>query len=90
MSEWSPPTVRRSWLVVFGIGYLLVLAYTVVIAQGILLGILIGVLCGALYLGWRFLAAIEAIADAHQRIARQQEVDEAYRTSGGSESSIKK
>ncbi|WP_253738243.1 hypothetical protein [Halohasta salina] len=75
MSDWSPPAVRRSWLAVFVVGYLLVLAYSVVIASQILLGIWIGVLCGALYLGWRFLAAVEAIADALQRIARQRETD---------------
>jgi len=75
MSEWSPPTVRRSWLVVFGAGYFLVLAYSVVIAGQILFGIWIGVFCGVVYLGWRFLAAVEAIADALQRIARQREAD---------------
>ena len=75
MSNWSPPAVRQLWLAVFVVGYLLVLAYSVVIAQRILLGIWIGVLCGALYLGWRFLAAIEAIADALQRIARQRETE---------------
>jgi len=75
MSNWSPPAVRQLWLAVFVVGYLLVLAYSVVIAQRILLGIWIGVLCGALYLGWRLLTAIEAIADALQRIARQRETE---------------
>ena len=90
MSDWSPPAVRRSWLVGFGVVYLLVLAYSMVIAGQILLGLLIGVAFGLLYLGWRFLAAIEAIADALQRIARHQEADEEYGNPGGSESSERK
>jgi len=75
MSDWSPPAVRRLWLVGFGVAYLLVLAYSVIIAGQILLGLLIGVAFGLVYLGWRFLAAIEAIADALQRIARHQETE---------------
>jgi len=34
---------------------------------------LLGLLCGVVYLGWRFLVAIEGITDALQRIARQYE-----------------
>jgi hypothetical protein len=75
MSEWSRPRLSRPWLVGIGVSYLLVLAYAVVIAQQILFGIWIGVLCGAVYLGWRFVAAFEAIADALQRIAYQREQD---------------
>ena len=75
MSDWSPPAVRQLWLAVFVVGYLLVFAYSVVIAGQILLGLLIGVAFGLVYLGWRFLAAIEAIADALQRIARHQETE---------------
>jgi len=75
MSEWTPRQLSRPWLVGIGVGYVLVLAYAVVIAQQILFGIWIGVLCMAVYLGWRFLVAVEAIADALQRIARQREGD---------------
>jgi len=73
MSEWSPRSVPRSWRVGLGIGYLLVFAYAIIIAQQILFGLLLGLLCGVLYLGWRFLVAIEGITDALQRIARQYE-----------------
>ena len=75
MSEWSRPQLSRPVVVGLSICYLLVLAYAVVIVQQILFGIWIGVFCGTVYLGWRFLAAVEAIADALQRIASQREGD---------------
>ena len=73
MSHWSPPSVPRSWLVGIAVVYLLVLAYSVIIAGQILLGVMVGVLFGMLYIGWRFIAAVEAIADGLQRIAHQHE-----------------
>lgn len=73
MSEWSPPAISRPWLVAIGLGYALVLAYSIVIVHQILLGIFLGFLIASLYLLWRFIAAFEAIADAQQRIARQRE-----------------
>ena len=75
MSEWSRPRLSRPWLVAIGLCYLLVFAYAVVIAGQILFGIWIGVFCGVVYLGWRFVRAFEAIADALQRIARQRETE---------------
>jgi hypothetical protein len=75
MSEWSRPRLSRPWLVGIGICYLLVFAYAFVIAGQILFAIWIGVFCGVVYLGWRFVAAFEAIADALQRIAYQREQD---------------
>jgi len=75
MSAWSRPRLSRPVAVGLAICYLLVLAYSVIIAGQILLGILIGAVFGTVYLGWRFLAAVEAIADALQRIARQREAD---------------
>ncbi|SFS13149.1 hypothetical protein SAMN05216559_4209 [Halomicrobium zhouii] len=75
MSEWSPPTVPRSWLLVAGVLFVLWLAYAVVIVQQILLGSLPLIAFATLYVGWRFLVAFEAIADGLQRIADQQEHD---------------
>lgn len=73
MAGWSPPQVPREWLLGIGLVYVAFLAYSVLIAQQILFGVYIGVVAVSLYLGWRFLRAIEAIADALQRIARQRE-----------------
>ena len=73
MAGWSPPSIPREWL--FGIGFLYVafLAYAVLIAQQILLGVLVGLVIVSLYLGWRFLRAVEAIAEALQRLASERE-----------------
>lgn len=80
MPDWSPPSIPRKWLVGMSLVYVLILLYSVIIAGQILLGVLPGIWIGALYLFWRVLAALEAIADALQRIASQQEQDqEAYR-----------
>jgi len=73
MSEWSPPSVPRSWLVGVGVAYLLVFAYAVVIAQQILFGLFLVIPFVVLYFSWRFLIAVEGITDALQRIARQYE-----------------
>ncbi|MEA1929959.1 hypothetical protein [Halohasta litorea] len=73
MSEWTPRQLSRPVIIGLSICYLLVLAYSVVIAGQLLLGVLIGAVFGVVYLGWRFLAAVEAIADALQRLARQRE-----------------
>ena len=75
MSEWTRPQLSRPVITGLSICYLLVLAYSVIIAGQILLGLLIGAVFGVVYLGWRFLVAVEAIADALQRIARQQELE---------------
>lgn len=73
MSERTRPRLSLPVVIGLSICYLLVLAYSVVIAGQILLGVLIGAVFGVVYLGWRFLAAVEAIADALQRLARQRE-----------------
>ena len=74
MSDWSPPSIPREWLAVVTVLYLLVLGYSLVVAQEVLvLGLFPGMALVSLYLLWRFLVAIEAIADALQRIARQRE-----------------
>lgn len=72
-SEWSPPTIPRGLRVIVLVVTLLWIAYTLVIIQEILLGLLVVFLFGCLYVGWRFLAAIEAIAVALQRIAGHYE-----------------
>ena len=75
MSDWSRPRLSRPVIVGLSICYVLVLAYSLVIAGQILLGLLIGAVFGVVYLGWRFLAAFEAIADALQRLAKHREVE---------------
>jgi hypothetical protein len=72
MSSWSPPSISRSWLLGISIFYVLVLNYAVIIAGEILLGLLFGLLLVLLYLLYRFVAAVEATADALHRIARQR------------------
>lgn len=73
MSEWTPRQPSQLAVIGLSICYLLVLAYSVIIAGQLLLGVLIGAVFGVVYLGWRFLVAVEAIADALQRLARQRE-----------------
>lgn len=69
MSHWSPPSLPRPWLAATGVLYALVLAYSLLVIQQLLVGVLFGLVPVSLYLLWRFLAAVEAIADALQRIA---------------------
>jgi hypothetical protein len=74
MSGWSPPSIPREWLAVVAVAYLLLLGYSLIVVQEVLvLGLFPGMALVSLYLLWRFLVAIEAIADALQRIARQRE-----------------
>lgn len=76
MSDWSPPSVPRKWAVSIGILYLLLIIYAVIVAQQLLLfGIVPGMILVSVYVLWRFFVAVEAIADALQRIAHQQEQD---------------
>lgn len=75
MSSWSPSSISRGWVIGIAVLYMLVLAYSVLIIGQLLIGVWLGILLGLLYLAWRFVTAIEAIADALQRIARQQEMD---------------
>ena len=73
MANWSPPSLPRTWLAVAAALYVLVIAYSVLVLGQILLGLLPGIVLGVLYFSWRVLAAVEAIADAQQRLARQRE-----------------
>ena len=72
MSDRSPST---SLPVVIGLTVIsaFLLVYALIIVQQILLGFMLVTWLVGLYLVWRLLVAIEAIADAHQRIAHQRE-----------------
>jgi len=73
MSSWSPPSVSRSFLLGTCIVYILVVSYAVIIAQEVVFGFWFGLLLVFLYFAYRFVAAVEAIADALQRIAYQRD-----------------
>lgn len=75
MADYSPPSFSRKWFVGIVLLYVLLLAYSVLIVQQLLLGIIPGIAIGFFYLVWRFLVAVEAIADALQRLAQQREQD---------------
>ena len=51
----------------------MILAFSVFIEGALLLGLLPVFALVSVYLLWRFLRAVEAIADALQRIARERE-----------------
>ena len=69
MSDWSPPTLSRGQLAGTVVGLLAVAAYSLVIVQQLLLVIVPAVAVAVAYLVWRFVVAVEAIADALQRLA---------------------
>ena len=76
MSGWSPPSLSRRTVAAIATVYVLIAAYSLVIAAQLLLGVILpGVVVLGSYLLWRFLRAVEAIADALQRIADAQESD---------------
>lgn len=75
MSGWSPPRLRREQALAIVGSFALVALYAVVIARQILPVVLLAVAALGVYLGWRFLRAVEAIADAHQRLADTREAD---------------
>lgn len=78
MPHWSPPSVPRHWLVGVGIVYALVALYSVIVVQQALVGAIFPLLfLGGGYLLWRLLRAVEAIAEALQRIADSHD-DEEY------------
>jgi len=72
MSDWSPPTLSRGQLAGIVVGLLAVAAYSLVIAQQLLLVVFPAAALIAVYLAWRFVVAVEAIADALQRLATQK------------------
>lgn len=75
MADYSPPSLSHEWFVGIVLLYVLLLAYLALVVQQLLLGIIPGIAIGFFYLMWRFLVAVEAIADALQRLAQQREKD---------------
>lgn len=79
MGDWSPLTVRRAWVKVprpwrlLGATLLvLVTVYaTVVLVRPLLTLVPVAAVAGT-YLLWRLLVAVEAIADAQQRLAARR------------------
>ncbi|ESS06665.1 MAG: hypothetical protein A07HB70_01386 [uncultured archaeon A07HB70] len=69
MSGWSPPTLSRRQLATVGLLIAVSVTYSVFVAAQLLLALGPVVLLVTLYLAWRLLLAVEAIADALQRIA---------------------
>ena len=69
MSGWSPPTLSRGQLAGIIVGLLAVAAYSVLIAGQLLLVVFPAAAVFVVYLIWRFVRAVEAIADAQQRRA---------------------
>lgn len=74
MNGWSPPSLSRRTVAAIATGYVLIAAYSLVIVGQLLFGVILpGVVLLGSYLLWRFLRAVEAIADALQRIADARE-----------------
>ena len=73
MSDWSPASIPSRWLGLLVLLYVLLLGYSVLIIHQPLILICFGMLFVSLYLLWRFLVAVEAIAGALQRIADSRE-----------------
>ena len=73
MADSSPPSIPRSWAATIIVLYVLFLLYSILLAAQPLLGLLPALIIIPLYLLWRLLVAIEAIADAQQRIAHKQD-----------------
>ncbi|MCG1003708.1 MULTISPECIES: hypothetical protein [Halobacterium] len=64
MSDYSPPSLPRSWTVALVALLAAAFAYSVLIVHQLLLGLLPTLLVGVGYYAWRVLAALEAIAGA--------------------------
>jgi hypothetical protein len=73
MTNWSPPSIPRKWLTIVAVLYAVGIGYSIVVLGQILLGVLPGLVLIPLYVVWRFLAAVEAIAEAQQRSADARE-----------------
>lgn len=62
MSDYSPPSLPRSWTVALVVLLAAAFAYSVIIVRQPLLGVLPALLVVVGYYAWRVLAALEAIA----------------------------
>ena len=69
MSGYSSPTLSRGQLTGVVIGVLAVAVYSLVIAGQLLLVVYPAAVVIVLYFAWRFVRAVEVIADAQQRLA---------------------
>jgi hypothetical protein len=72
VSGWSPPALSRRQLAAVGLLIAVSVVYSVFVAAQLLLVLGPAVLLVTLYFAWRLLLAVEAIADALQRIADAQ------------------
>lgn len=75
MAGYSPPSIPSRWFGGSVLLFAVLLGYSLFVVQTPLLVLFPAVLAGFLYVGWRFLLAVEAIADALQRIVDQRERD---------------
>lgn len=73
MSGWSPPSPPVALLAGTTAVWLVLLVYAALVQGSILLGLLPGLGLAVLYVLWRFLVALEAIADGVHRIADARE-----------------
>lgn len=73
MSGWSPPSLLRERIVVLAVLYVSILLYAVLIRGAFLVAFLPGAVLVAGYVVWRFLVALESIADGVHRIADERQ-----------------
>lgn len=73
MAEWTPPTMQPTTKIGIGALVLLLTAYGIVIAGQLLLVVQVIAIGATVYLARRALVAVEAIAEAQQRIAAAEE-----------------
>lgn len=73
MAGWSPPSPSQLVLATVALLGVAVLAYSVLIQGAVLIGLFPLALVVGGYVVWRFLVALEAIADGVHRIADQRE-----------------
>ena len=75
MTGYSPPSIPPSWFGGTALLFFVALAFALLVVQEPLLILFPAVVVGGFYLSWRFLLAVEAIADALQRIASNRRED---------------
>jgi hypothetical protein len=73
---------ERTLRTLLGVGSVLVLAYSLIIAQQILLGVLAIVAIWVVYLVWRLIAVLDRIADSLEYRIEQSERDADHRLAG--------
>lgn len=73
MAGWSPPSLPRELLVGLAVVYALLFLYVVFVQGSLLVVALPSAVFVVAYVVWRFLVALEAVADGVYRIADQHE-----------------